>query len=315
MSAAHASTNSSVSSACVEIVDADRDGREGEERPEDPSGQSAGSVPAVLDAVLFDWGDTLMQLGARARPARGRARGRFRRARPRARRRRHRALPRRLPRRASSSPASSRRSSTRRRCGRLLGEFDIDVDDDELGRFLEAEHAAWAPACQLASTTHALLESLRERGLKLGLVSNAFDPPDLLHRDLAELGVAERLDVALFSSEVGQAQARSADLRAGARAARGRAGADAVRRRHARNGHRRRRRARHAHLPRALVPRGRGHARPGAGLRGVHADGRAHGRRTPRRVSRRLRLRKHQTDGLSRLAGAARIASTMWVDE
>ena len=71
---------------------------------------------------------------------------------------------------------------------RLLGEFDIEVDDDELDRFLEAEHAAWRPACQLASTTHALLESLRERGLKLGLVSNAFDPPDLLHRDLARDG-------------------------------------------------------------------------------------------------------------------------------
>lgn len=87
---------------------------------------------------------------------------------------------------------------------RLLGEFDVQVNDEELARFLEAEHAAWQPARQLASTTHALLESLRERGLKLGLVSNAFDPPDLLHRDLAQLGVAQRLDVALFSSEVGR---------------------------------------------------------------------------------------------------------------
>jgi HAD superfamily hydrolase (TIGR01509 family) len=87
---------------------------------------------------------------------------------------------------------------------RLLGEFDVDVDDDELRRFLEAEHAAWRPACRLAATTHALLESLRGRGLKLGLVSNAFDPAELLHRDLAEMGVAERLDVAVFSSEVGR---------------------------------------------------------------------------------------------------------------
>jgi putative hydrolase of the HAD superfamily len=78
------------------------------------------------------------------------------------------------------------------------------VSDEELARFLEAEHRAWGPARQLADTTHALLESLRERGLKLGLVSNAFDPPDLLHRDLAQFGLAERLDVALFSSEVGR---------------------------------------------------------------------------------------------------------------
>jgi putative hydrolase of the HAD superfamily len=86
----------------------------------------------------------------------------------------------------------------------LLGEFGIDVSDDELLRFLEAEHAAWAPARQLAATTHALLETLRARGLKLGLVSNAIDPPDLLPRDLEQLGVAPRLDVAVFSSETGR---------------------------------------------------------------------------------------------------------------
>ena len=55
----------------------------------------------------------------------------------------------------------------------------------------------------LASTTHALLDALREQGLRLGLVSNAIDPPWLLHRDLEQLGVADRLDVALFSSEEG----------------------------------------------------------------------------------------------------------------
>jgi putative hydrolase of the HAD superfamily len=85
----------------------------------------------------------------------------------------------------------------------LLREEGIEVGDDELDRFLEAEHAAWQPARQLASTTHALLELLRDRGLRLGLVSNALDPPELLHRDLRQLGVAERLDVAVFSSEVG----------------------------------------------------------------------------------------------------------------
>jgi HAD superfamily hydrolase (TIGR01509 family) len=86
----------------------------------------------------------------------------------------------------------------------LLREFEVDVSDEELARFLEAEHTAWGPARQLAATTHALLESLRERGLKVALVSNAFDPPDLLHRDLEQLGIAERLDFALFSSEVGR---------------------------------------------------------------------------------------------------------------
>ncbi len=84
-----------------------------------------------------------------------------------------------------------------------LGDFSIEVDDDELFRFLEAEHTAWNPAFQMGAMSHALLESLRERGLKLGLVSNAFDPPSLLHGDLERTGLAERLDFAVFSSEVG----------------------------------------------------------------------------------------------------------------
>src|SRR5689334_2517775 len=87
---------------------------------------------------------------------------------------------------------------------KLLGEFGIEPSDDEVQRFLEAEHEEWGPAVQLSSTTHALLETLRERGLKLALVSNAIDPPDLLHRDLERHGVAERVDFAVFSSEVGR---------------------------------------------------------------------------------------------------------------
>src|SRR6266536_3476249 len=84
-----------------------------------------------------------------------------------------------------------------------LAHFQVDVSDAELARFLEAEHAAWQPARVLGSTTHALLESLREDGLKLGLVSNAFDPGWLLRRDLEQLGIEQRIDVAVFSSEVG----------------------------------------------------------------------------------------------------------------
>jgi putative hydrolase of the HAD superfamily len=86
----------------------------------------------------------------------------------------------------------------------LLGHFGVDVTDEELGRFLEAEHAAWEPSRNLGATTHALLEALRSRGLKLGLVSNAFDPGWLLHRDLERMGIAERIDFAVFSSELGK---------------------------------------------------------------------------------------------------------------
>ncbi len=86
---------------------------------------------------------------------------------------------------------------------RLLGDFGVEIDDEELGRYLEAEHRAWDPARILAANTHPLLEALRERGLKLGLVSNAFDPGWLLHRDLEQMGLAQRLDFSVFSSEIG----------------------------------------------------------------------------------------------------------------
>ena len=86
----------------------------------------------------------------------------------------------------------------------LLADFGVEISDGELDRFLEAEHAAWEPARRLASTTHALLEALRNRGLKLALVSNAFDPGWLLHRDLEQMGLTERVDFAVFSSEVGK---------------------------------------------------------------------------------------------------------------
>ena len=84
-----------------------------------------------------------------------------------------------------------------------LAHFGTELSDDELARFLEAEHAAWQPARVLGATTHALLDSLREDGLKLGLVSNAFDPGWLLRRDLEQMGIEQRIDVAVFSSEVG----------------------------------------------------------------------------------------------------------------
>jgi putative hydrolase of the HAD superfamily len=79
---------------------------------------------------------------------------------------------------------------------RLLEEAGIDADDAQVDRFVGAEHEAWFPQHQLDSTTHALLEALRGRGLKLGVVSNAFEAgvrkpqPAIFQRALGELGVA-----------------------------------------------------------------------------------------------------------------------------
>ena len=156
----------------------------------------------MLEAVLFDWGDTLMQwawepellgaghaagLAALGRPASPELTARFR----------DELLP------ALLDPDRLEEADYRELMRALLADVDVDLTADELELFLEAEHAAWAPARQLASTTHALLETLRGLWLKLGVVSNAIDPPGLLHRDLDEFGVAARVDTAVFSSEFG----------------------------------------------------------------------------------------------------------------
>jgi putative hydrolase of the HAD superfamily len=156
----------------------------------------------VLEAVLFDWGETLMHwewdpavleaghaagLGALGQPAIPALTARFEEA----------YLP------LLVAPGTVEEVEYGALIARLLAESGIEADEAGVWRFLEAEHAVWQPAHRLASTTHALLEALRARGLKLGLVSNAFDPPALLHRDLEELGIAARIDVAVFSSEAG----------------------------------------------------------------------------------------------------------------
>ncbi len=163
-------------------------------------------VAEQLDAVLFDWGDTLFHfaydealleagweagleaLGRADVPAPAATAARFR----------ERYLPLLL------EPGTLDEVEYPGMIRELLAGFGVEATDEELDRFLEAEHAAWTPARLLGAQTHALLDSLGERGLKLGLVSNAFDPGWLLRGDLERMGLAERLDVAVFSSEVGK---------------------------------------------------------------------------------------------------------------
>ena len=160
----------------------------------------------MLDAVLFDWGDTLFHfaydealleagweaglaaVGRDGLPSHEETAARFR----------ERYLPMVL------APGSIDEIEYPEIVREILAGFGVAVTDDELDRFLAAEHAAWSPARLMGAQTHALLDALRDRGLKLGLVSNAFDPGWLLHADLERMGLAERLDTAVFSSEVGK---------------------------------------------------------------------------------------------------------------
>jgi putative hydrolase of the HAD superfamily len=159
----------------------------------------------VLEAVLFDWGDTLMQFayspelvsaGHRA-GLEAIGRGDFPDVETVTARFREEYEP------LFWAPGTIEEIEYPQLVRRLLADFGVEIDDEVLGRYLEAEHRAWEPARILAANTHPLLEALRERGLKLGLVSNAFDPGWLLHRDLEQMGLAQRLDFSVFSSEIG----------------------------------------------------------------------------------------------------------------
>ncbi|MBD0317232.1 MAG: HAD family hydrolase [Thermoleophilia bacterium] len=165
-------------------------------------------MPTALDAVFFDWGDTLFHfayddalleagweaglaaIGRSGLPAHHAAAARFR----------ERYLPLLGAREDHESLEEVEYPAMIRE---LLSGFGVELSDEELARFLAAEHEVWEPALESGTVGHALLDSLRDRGLKLALVSNAKDPTWLLEEDLRSMGLAERLDAAVFSSEVG----------------------------------------------------------------------------------------------------------------
>jgi putative hydrolase of the HAD superfamily len=86
----------------------------------------------------------------------------------------------------------------------LLQELLGDATDEQIDAFIDAEHEAWAPAHQPLASAQALLESLRGRGLKTGLVANSWpDPARVLRQDVERYGFAPLLDVLVLSEEVG----------------------------------------------------------------------------------------------------------------
>ena len=80
----------------------------------------------------------------------------------------------------------------------------VDLQDDDLRVFIRASHDVWASHYSLAASSHALLEALRARGLRLALVSNTASPDWLLRPVLERQGLVERLDAVVLSSEVGK---------------------------------------------------------------------------------------------------------------
>jgi HAD superfamily hydrolase (TIGR01509 family) len=143
----------------------------------------------VIEAVLFDWSNTLVQftwddelLVAGHRAGLGRDDPEFT--------ERYRELM-----LADGVP--------HRPYGQVLRELGV-ADPDA---FIDAEHEVWRPAHAVLGSATALLGSLQARGLKTGLVANSWpEPARLLRADAAAFGLEPFLDVMVFSEEVDAAK-------------------------------------------------------------------------------------------------------------
>ncbi len=139
----------------------------------------------MIEAVLFDWNNTLVQftwdddlLVAGHRAGLGR-----------------------------DDPAFTARyrelmlgDGPRRPYTEVLHELGVDDPD----AFIDREHEVWRPAHAVLGSATALLESLRSRGIKTGLIANSWpESARLLRADAEAFGLAPLLDVMVFSDEVG----------------------------------------------------------------------------------------------------------------
>jgi len=140
----------------------------------------------MVEAVFFDWGNTLVHLewddellAAGHRAALGRDDPEFT---------------------ARYRDLILRDRHGHRPYAELLAELGVEDPD----AFIDAEHTVWRPAYGVLSMAPALLETLRERGLKTALVANSWpDPARILRSDAEALGLAPLLDALVYADDVG----------------------------------------------------------------------------------------------------------------
>ena len=85
----------------------------------------------------------------------------------------------------------------------LLSTLGLTVPPDVVRHIVALDHSAYSRTITVTPETLRVLEELKERGLKLGLISNVSLLPELMREDLRALGILRHLDAATFSSEAG----------------------------------------------------------------------------------------------------------------
>jgi putative hydrolase of the HAD superfamily len=85
----------------------------------------------------------------------------------------------------------------------LLATLGLTVPPDVVRHVVALDHSAYSRTITASAETLGVLEELKDRGLRLGLVSNVSLLADLMRQDLQALRILPFLDATAFSSEVG----------------------------------------------------------------------------------------------------------------
>jgi putative hydrolase of the HAD superfamily len=80
----------------------------------------------------------------------------------------------------------------------------LKLPDDLLHQILDSEQQVWDRSVRVDPDTPIVLTALRERGLRLGICSNAPFPPAMMRRQMESNGISPMVDAIVFSSEVGK---------------------------------------------------------------------------------------------------------------
>jgi putative hydrolase of the HAD superfamily len=85
----------------------------------------------------------------------------------------------------------------------LLATLGLTVPPDVVRHVVALDHSAYSRTITFTEDNLGVLDHLKRRGLRLGLVSNVALLPHLMREDLKALGILPFLDAATFSSEGG----------------------------------------------------------------------------------------------------------------
>ncbi len=84
-----------------------------------------------------------------------------------------------------------------------LRGLGLELEQELIEQVMELEQEGWLNSVHAGPDVIATLEALRNRGLRLGVVSNAAYLPRLMKEQLTALGLAPYFDAVTFSSEIG----------------------------------------------------------------------------------------------------------------